>query len=107
MPIIGNDHQVMWRYLDYTSASGVWGNETWYASLPSNQTNIGMLSPSGDPSVTDMPHTYIAGDIIYDVPFLLLCTFNWQYLGPAGIPEKGPVDSKTILPTGRLKQMSH
>jgi len=65
MPIIGNDHQVMWRYLDYTSASGVWGNETWYASLPSNQTNIGMLSPSGDPSVTDMPHTYIAGDIIY------------------------------------------
>jgi hypothetical protein len=68
MPIINNEHQVMWQYADFTNAGTVWGNNLWYGTLPIGKTNIGMLDPTAAPSATDIPHTYVAGDIIYLTP---------------------------------------
>jgi hypothetical protein len=53
-PISNNEHQVLWRYTDYTSVDG------------GSRTRLGFAIPSTDiPSSTDIPHYFHVGDTVW------------------------------------------
>ncbi len=65
--ITNNEHDVLWRYTDYTSVgSGAVWQGTDYATTYAGKTNIGTLIPGTTATTaSDIPHCFQVGDTVW------------------------------------------